>query len=277
LGEAYHKALELFYIDLKNRGKTLIELEDDDIKRLLESATKSAIISMNAQHQVKRGEFAQYEDQEIAFRLLRFVFEEKRRALKEQGRFLPSLFEHGFGTSRTGEPLSPPLIIKSGAKEVRIIGVIDRIDIAAETSSSGHPKVRVIDYKSGSTPISEKDAWEGRNLQMPIYALAISQSILPGAEVEIGQFLSVSQASTLGSLEFIKKPKKSKEGEPEAVEAPSESLLEKSKNYIVDYVDRISNGDFEVRPNGEVSCRGCQHSMICRITECSGSGSEEVD
>lgn len=275
LGEAYHKALELFYIDLKNRNQTLVNLEDDEIKRLLESATKSAIISMNAQHKVKRGEFAQYEDQEIAFRLVRFVLEEKRRAIKDQGRFVPSLFEHGFGTARVGEPLSPPLIVKSGGKEVRIIGVIDRIDIAAETTASGQPKVRVIDYKSGSTPITEKDALEGRNLQMPIYALAIAQSIMPGAEVEVGQFLSVSQASTLGSLEFVKKPKKPKEGEPDNVEPPSESLLEKSKNYIVDYVNRIGNGDFEVRPNGEVSCRGCQHSMICRITECSASGDED--
>ncbi len=277
LGEAYHKALELFYIDLKERGKTLIELEEDEIRRLLESATKSAIISMNAQHQVKRGEFAQYEDQEIAFRLVRFVLEEKRRAVKEQGRFVPTLFEHGFGTSRTGEPQSPPLIVKSGGKEVKIIGVIDRIDLAAEMTASGHPKVRVIDYKSGSTPISERDALEGRNLQMPIYALAVSQSILPGAEVEVGQFLSVSQASTLGSLEFIKKPKKAKDGEPIVEEVQSESLLEKSKRYIVEYVDQIRNGDFEVRPNGEVSCRGCQHSMICRITECSAAAEEESE
>jgi ATP-dependent helicase/DNAse subunit B len=75
----------------------------------------------------------------------------------------------------------------------------------------------------------------------------------------------------------VKKPKKPKEGEPEVVEAPSESLLEKSKNYIVDYVTRIGNGDFEVRPNGEVSCRGCQHSMICRITECRASDDEDAE
>lgn len=277
LGEAYHKALELFYIDLKNRKQSLVELEDDDIRRLLESATKSALISMNSLHKVKRGEFAQYEDQEIAFRLVRFVLEEKRRAIKDQGRFQPSLFEHGFGTARTGEQLSPPLVIKSGSKEVKVVGVIDRIDVAADMTASGKPKVRVIDYKSGSTPITERDALEGRNLQMPIYAMAISQSIMPGAEVEVGQFLSVSQASSLGSLEFVKKPKKPKEGEPEIVEAPSESLLEKSKNYIVDYVTRIGNGDFEVRPNGEVSCRGCQHSMICRITECRASGDEDAE
>lgn len=277
LGEAYHKALELFYIDLKNRKQSLVELEDDDIRRLLESATKSALISMNSLHQVKRGEFAQYEDQEIAFRLVRFVLEEKRRAIKDQGRFQPSLFEHGFGTARTGEQLSPPLVIKSGSKEVKVVGVIDRIDVAADMTASGKPKVRVIDYKSGSTPITERDALEGRNLQMPIYAMAISQSIMPGAEVEVGQFLSVSQASSLGSLEFVKKPKKPKEGEPEIVEAPSESLLEKSKNYIIDYVTRIGNGDFEVRPNGEVSCRGCQHSMICRITECRASGDEDAE
>ncbi len=277
LGEAYHKALELFYIDLKERNLALIDADDEEIERLLESAVKTAIHSMNAQHNVKRGEFAAYENQEIAFRLSRFIFEEKRRAIKDQGRFRPSLFEHGFGTSRAGIPQSPALVIKEGGREINIIGVIDRIDVAADTTSTGKPKVRVVDYKSGSTPITEKDALDGRNLQMPIYALAVAQSILPGAEVEIGQFLSVSQASTIGSLEFVKKPKKPKEGEPEVPAEPAESLLEKSKKYIVDYVSRISNGDFEVRPNGEISCRGCQHSMICRISECGGASGEDAE
>lgn len=277
LGEAYHKALELFYIELKDRNLALVDAEDEEIERLLESSVKTAIHSMNAMHNVKRGEFAAYENQEIEFRLSRFVLEEKRRAIKDQGRFRPTLFEHGFGTSRKGEPLSPPLIIKAGGREIRIIGVIDRIDIASDMTAGGQPKVRVIDYKSGSTPITEKDALDGRNLQMPIYALAVAQSIMPGAEVEIGQFLSVSQASTIGSLEFVKKPKKPKEGEPELPPQPFENVLERSKNYIVDYVTRIGDGDFEVKPNGNVSCKGCQHSMICRITECAGSGDEDAE
>lgn len=277
LGETYHKALELFYIDLKGRNLSLIDTPDEDIERYLEAAVTTALHSMNAQHMVKRGEFAAYEDQEIRFRLRRFVFEEKRKAIKDEGRFRPSMFEHGFGIARAGETLSPPLVIKSGNKEINIVGVIDRIDIAADTTATGKPKIRVIDYKSGSTPITEKDALDGRNLQMSIYALAVSQSILPGAEVELGQFLSVSQASTIGSLEFVKKPKKQKEGEPIVVDEPSESVLEKSKAYIIDYVSRINEGDFEVRPNGEVSCRGCQHSMICRVTECGGNESEDAE
>jgi ATP-dependent helicase/DNAse subunit B len=276
LGETYHKALELFYIELKNRNQSLMDTSDEDIERILESVAKTAIVSMNARADVKRGEFAAYENQEIVFRLTRFIGEEKRRELKEQGRFRPTYFEHGFGSSRKGEEASPPLTIKADGKEIKIVGVIDRIDVAAETTASGHSKVRVVDYKSGATPITEKDTLAGRNLQMAIYAMAVSQSILPGAEVECGQFLSISKAGTIGSLEFIKKKKKPKDGEPEAQEDEVENILDKSRDYIIDYVSRISRGDFEVKPNGEVSCRGCPHSMICRITE-SGSSAEDEE
>jgi len=275
LGETYHKALELFYIELKSRNQSLMETSDEDIQRILDSVAKTAIISMNARADVKRGEFAAYENQEIVFRLSRFIQEEKRRELKDQGRFRPTYFEHGFGSGRTRDTSAPPLIIKADGKEIKIVGVIDRIDVAAETTSSGNSKVRVIDYKSGSTPITEKDTLAGRNLQMAIYAMAVSQSILPGAEVECGQFLSISKAGTIGSLDFVKKTKKARDAEPVAEEEAEQNILDKSRDYIVDYVTRISKGDFEVKPNGEASCKGCPHSMICRITESGGSREEE--
>lgn len=275
LGETYHKALELFYIELKERGLALMDVPDEEIERILERVSKTAIVSMNARADVKRGEFAAYENQEIVFRLRRFIKEEKRRELKEGGRFRPTLFEHGFGSGRGGVAPSAPLILKADGKEIRIVGVIDRIDVASDTTASGHSKVRVVDYKSGSTPITEKDTLAGRNLQMAIYAMAVSQSIIPGAEVEVGQFLSVSKAGPIGSLEFVKKKKKPKDGEPIEDEEPVENILDKSRDYIIDYVSRIAAGDFEVKPNGEVSCRGCPHSMICRITESRGSAGEE--
>lgn len=274
LGETYHKALELFYKELSERKLKLIDATDDEIERILQSVVKTSITSLNARQDVRRGEFSTYENQEIAFRLSRFIQEEKKRSIKDEGRFTPSLFEHGFGRGRDGTPTSAALVLKVGGKSVTVVGVIDRIDLSEERSSNGMQKVRVIDYKSGSTRITKRDVLAGRNLQMPIYALAVSQSIMPGAEVESGGFLSVSQASSIGALEFSPKARRPKEGEEPA---PPENLLETATSFIVDYVSRIEKGDFEVKPNGEVSCKGCPHSMICRVGECGSSSSEESD
>ncbi|MGQ9681810.1 MAG: PD-(D/E)XK nuclease family protein [Anaerolineae bacterium] len=85
------------------------------------------------------------------------------RALADMGGgWRPDALELGFG--RPGDACGPlPITTQSGATFL-LRGVVDRVDVDPQG------RRRVIDYKSGSEPISSKDLLEGRRVQLPLYA-----------------------------------------------------------------------------------------------------------
>ena len=85
----------------------------------------------------------------------------------------PLAFEAKFGMGG-----QPPLVLNTPGGKIRLHGLVDRIDINPQR------KLRVIDYKSGSSHLSPQDLIEGRRLQLPIYALAASQALDLGETVE---------------------------------------------------------------------------------------------
>jgi ATP-dependent helicase/DNAse subunit B len=90
-----------------------------------------------------------------------------------EGQWRPLAFEARFGIASL-----PYLVISTPGGEVRLHGVIDRIDINPQG------ELRVIDYKSGGSHLSAQDLIDGRRLQLPIYALAASQALGLGETVE---------------------------------------------------------------------------------------------
>lgn len=248
LGEVYHKALEIFYLDLKNRSLSILG-DDDVIAALFDGAIARALDWLESTQQFRRTDFWNYEKKEITFRLRRFFAKEKERASKD-GEYIPTYFEKGFGA---GDPDSaPPLLVRLGDRTIKMRGRVDRIDMTADG------RVRVIDYKSGSTAINKKEALEGRNMQLPVYAMAVAEAILPGSAdaVKVGQFLSFTSGEKTGSIEFDK-------GE--------DDFIEITRNHIGEYVAGIKGGDFSVRPSKPESCNSCDHSQVCRITELGSS------
>jgi ATP-dependent helicase/DNAse subunit B len=71
-----------------------------------------------------------------------------------------------------------PLILRPSSGDIRLHGLIDRIDINPQG------KLRVIDYKSGGSHLSPQDLIDGRRLQLPIYALAARQALGLGEPIE---------------------------------------------------------------------------------------------
>jgi ATP-dependent helicase/DNAse subunit B len=68
----------------------------------------------------------------------------------------------------------PPLVVQHKGHEFRLRGFIDRVD----QDAAG--RLCLIDYKSGSTPITPRDLIEGRRLQIALYALAARDALALG-------------------------------------------------------------------------------------------------
>jgi ATP-dependent helicase/DNAse subunit B len=71
---------------------------------------------------------------------------------------------------------------------IRVRGRIDRIDV------DPHGRVRVIDYKTGSSGLSPDDLITGRRLQLPLYALAAERALALGQVVD-GWYWKIRQAA----------------------------------------------------------------------------------
>jgi ATP-dependent helicase/nuclease subunit B len=257
LGETYHKALELFYKAVIAAGLSIRHSNEQVLNELLEQACATAIAWLEEHPQFRQDEFWQYRCQEIKFRLRRFVLEERARAFKDTEDFNPLLTEASFGFEE--EDSAPPLKIKTATREIAIRGRVDRVDIAAGSEASNNPRLRVVDYKTGSAAISKNDAKSGRNLQLPLYVLAVENAIVPKGKVVKAEYLSVAAAKLIGKLEFEEKTP-SRGGEPI-------DWLAQTVYNVSTFVDRIDKGDFAVRPNGLKVCQSCDHKTICRIGE----------
>ncbi len=83
---------------------------------------------------------------------------------QEYSRFTPALFEPDF----LNEPGFTPLIIKADGREIKLSGKIDRADFF---SADGKKYARVIDYKSGASPVkfSYGGLYKGTGLQLMVY------------------------------------------------------------------------------------------------------------
>ncbi|CAN5259406.1 helicase-exonuclease AddAB subunit AddB [soil metagenome] len=246
LGEVYHKALEVFYLELNQRSLSLLTGDETLLQEIFEASITTAIAWLEETRKFRHTDFWQYEQKEISFRLRRFFTKEKERAVRTAGEFVPTYFEKGFGF-KDGES-SPPLVVRVDGQTIKMHGRVDRIDV----SSDG--RVKVIDYKSSSAAISKKEALAGRNMQLPVYAMAVSDAILAERNVQIknGAFLSFSSGEQIGTVDF-------QDGEDDYIAI--------TRDHIGNFVSNIKKGNFSVRPSSPDSCKHCDHQQVCRITE----------
>ncbi|MBS1991230.1 MAG: PD-(D/E)XK nuclease family protein [Cyanobacteria bacterium SZAS LIN-3] len=250
-GQLYHKVLEYFYSRLNEAGLTIVSPDGARVRDIFEQSIADAIHWLETEKPFKQSEFWQYEKNELYFRLRRFFEMELTRALNSSENFRPVLLEKAFGFESREKDGAPALVIKSGGREVKIRGFIDRLDLG----DSG--TWRVVDYKSGAGRISEKEAIEGRNMQLPIYALAVQRSIQPGATVSGGSFLSISSGEKTGSIDF------------ERNEIDVISIVEEN---IVRFVEAAARGNFSIKPSSPDVCNTCDHFQVCRVTELKKTG-----
>jgi ATP-dependent helicase/nuclease subunit B len=153
LGNIYHEVLEKVYQRAPTDPAAVL---DDVAAEVLDAAPGVYGFRPTALWDYQRRELTQ-----ILARTLAALIE------ASQG-YQPHAQEQAFGIAGT-----PPLLIRGeGGDTLRVRGFIDRVDRAA-----GSGDLRIVDYKSGSTPIPARDLAEGKRVQLPLYALAARDAL----------------------------------------------------------------------------------------------------
>ncbi|MDM5331680.1 PD-(D/E)XK nuclease family protein [Neobacillus sp. CF12] len=153
--------------------------------------------------------------------------------------YRPLHFEYSFGIGDTD-----PAIITLPSGEVKVSGIIDRVDQSLDG------RYHIIDYKTGSTYGYEKNkAFKGgRQLQHMIYALAIEQhlNLGEGAVEESSYYFPTMKGL---AQRFTRK-------QDVTLRANGLDILEK-------LIDVIKNGHFEMTDD-ENDCKFCEYKLVCR-------------
>jgi len=247
-GIFYHKALELFYQKVIEKKIAMSLDNQKELKLLFDNSVVAAIDWLEKEPWFRPNEFWQQEKNALAFRLNNFFMSELNRFVSEAGQYQPLITEAVFGPENQYQPL----ILVRDNKEIKIRGKIDRIDIESNSFGS-NKKLRLIDYKSGSSSINRDDFESGRNMQLPIYALAAQKSILPGSKTANYKYLSINTGKVLSS----------KIRDESGVQDDLNILEER----IFEFVENIEKGDFSVKPSNDKVCLNCIHKKVCRVKE----------
>ncbi len=228
--------------DVRMLGSMLHKILEDVYRAASDLETCLALLPEKARAVFERA------PQEYGFRptpLWTMQQQEMERRLRETIRALdvvsqgyaPRRLEARFGM---GEP---SLVLQTSAGEVRLHGYIDRLDAAPDGS------LRVIDYKSGGTPISVKHLQEGRRLQLPIYALAARDALGLG-EISGGFYWHI-QSAEASSLKL------------EKYEGGVGAAFATAVAHVGKHVRGIRAGHFEPKPPAEGCPSYCPAVGFC--------------
>ncbi len=191
------------------------------------------------------------------------------RMEKTDFEFIPTYFEIPFGKNmREGfNEIEQPQMDDLQFKGVSLRGKIDRIDISSDGS-----KLQVIDYKlSGSKPTKD-DLITGISLQLPVYLFAARKLVENELELipDIFEMIIYSLKYKEGQFKKDKINTSTKEFIGEDHLEKQNNLIEASMNKIVDYVNSISEGQFNLsrlKNRDDKVCKNCNLSPLCRKTE----------
>ncbi len=125
--------------------------------------------------------------------------------------WMPLAYEQKFGIDEF-----PPLEIDLAEEVVRLRGVIDRLD----RNAAG--EIRVMDYKTGGSHLEPKDLKNGSRLQLPLYALAVQETLGLGIVTE-GLYWKI-QAAKSGTLKLSEFETERATGVDEAIRVAKEHL-----------------------------------------------------
>lgn len=165
LGSIYHAVLEGVYRRARDQGDCTAAA----LQTLLPQVAEPLFEAAPRQYGFRPGPLWTFQRQEMLALLARNLAGLSQAA----GGFAPLALEAAFGLGDR-----PPLDLSTAEAPLRLRGYIDRVDQAADG------RLRIIDYKSGATPIRSADLEQGKRIQLPLYALAATRALNLGAVSE---------------------------------------------------------------------------------------------
>lgn len=246
LGIAYHEILENLYIRLQSKQIPISTGSPEAVTAVVEEVAEEVLQKLLDDGTIRKNSLWDFEKSEIKRRVVRLLHKESE--WNEETPATPVHFERKFGIGGTA-----PLIIEAEGGQVKLRGQIDRIDKRGED-------LVVIDYKTRRTPIRHSDALDGRDLQLPIYAMAASRVIEKGKTVASAYYLHIHSRKKGSELPHR--------------DISVDSLIEHAENCIRDYVARARNGQFPIKPNDNRCYAGCEFDVMCRIGSL-GAGADD--
>jgi len=161
------------------------------------------------------------------------------RALKKvlgDGDWTPVDLEKGFGREGQDE-----VTLQTPAGRFRLEGFMDRVDLSPDGK-----RLRVVDYKTGSSEGFKKDSVkEGTKIQMPLYLWAC-RALYPGAEPQSAVYEFLTAKGNYGSIGFDA-------SDPKSVEGPLTALLTTA-------AEAVEKGLF---PAAAKACDHCDYRTLC--------------
>ncbi len=276
---------ERFGEDLYRAGFRIYTSLDLEMQAIADSALKAQLTFLETvpdyQHMPYEGVFWDMERERVigsAARGCRGVLELFIDAeMQDPSSGKPRFFEVTFGRPYAGEITDDVLalrevIIGEGAGEVRLLGRIDRVDVA---EADGEKLALAVDYKTGSPPPCGQ-ILKHISLQIPIYMMALQNSgsrpaggayyclkdnpekfgkfgggnLFVGSGTDLKEHFGVSRRRETGMF-----------GDDELAET-----LDQIRGKISEYASGIRSGEFypSVLARDEAGCQYCAFSGICR-------------
>ena len=174
--------------------------------------------------------------------LERFLDDDERYRADEG--MQPRYAEYAFGFD--GPPVAMAL---PGGSEVRFRGFIDRVDVAQDGL-----RAVVMDYKTGSSrqyqKMEDDPLMAGKRLQLPVYALAVRETLLPYAALR-AEYLFISANGG-----YIRVP------------VTLDAIEVQFRNTVQAIAEGVRGGVFPANPgppgfDGPENCRYCDFQRIC--------------
>ncbi|EOD00239.1 PD-(D/E)XK nuclease family protein [Caldisalinibacter kiritimatiensis] len=253
-GNVYHEILAIYYKNhLDDFRRCILDGEEFDVQ-----STRNEIIKITEKTLANIGitsfnNLWRLRIEHITDTVINLVELDLERLNKYKGNLLPYEFEVKFGYEKE-------FVISVGARDIKLLGKIDRID-----NLDGDDSYVVYDYKSSSYGVKKiKDINGGTSFQLPVY---IMSQLDKDREVMAGGYIIIKDGES--SIEIIKDSKKSlvnkRRGKGILKEEEWDKLLEEVKNRIGDYIERIYRGDFRLAP---LECdEYCKLSSLCRYNK----------
>ena len=168
IGTLIHAVAEHFFLMLEQDGKTIRDIEREDISSYVERIAQDyidAVCPEELRHSPRL-----VHTLERLKRTSRLLLEELYEEFSVSA-FTPSCFELQVGQGEGPQTISFPT--EDGA-EVIFHGTIDRVD--TYRAKDGSLYFRIIDYKTGTKVFSLSDIEKGKNLQLLIYLVSLWKS-----------------------------------------------------------------------------------------------------